>query len=163
MFEKLGERLKRHRQIRREMQKDLAALLGVGVHQYQRYEAGKVDLPSSKLLALADHFGVSTDYLLGRTDELSRNDYTRLIKACQDEQAKSKAVFAERLKACRNATKLTQKEAAKKFGVDERYWQKYEAGDATPTYSGFLKLADFFGVSLDYLAGRTDDPDPPRR
>jgi transcriptional regulator with XRE-family HTH domain len=35
---------------------------------YQRYEKGEVDPPSSKLVVLANYFGVSTDYLLGRTD-----------------------------------------------------------------------------------------------
>ena len=35
---------------------------------YQDYEAGKVDPPTSKLIALADYFDVSIDYLVGRTD-----------------------------------------------------------------------------------------------
>lgn len=49
-------------------QTDLADFLGIKLRTYQDYEAGKVDIPSSKLIALADYFDVSLDYLVGRSD-----------------------------------------------------------------------------------------------
>lgn len=57
--------------LRREkgkMQKDVANHLGISERGYQHYELGerKPDIPM--LIALADYFGVSTDYLLDRTD-----------------------------------------------------------------------------------------------
>lgn len=36
---------------------------------YQRYENAEREPDATALLALADYFGVTTDYLLGRTDE----------------------------------------------------------------------------------------------
>ena len=36
--------------------------------QYQRFETGKQKPGSDSLLSLADHFGVSLDYLAGRSD-----------------------------------------------------------------------------------------------
>jgi transcriptional regulator with XRE-family HTH domain len=46
----------------------MADLLGFTTRNYQDYEGGRVDPPTSKTLALADYFGCSVDYLLGRTD-----------------------------------------------------------------------------------------------
>lgn len=47
-------------------QKEMAELLDCTVQHYQRMEYGKVNLPSTTLMFLADYFGVTTDYLLGR-------------------------------------------------------------------------------------------------
>lgn len=44
-------------------------MLECTVQHYQRIEYGKVNLPSTTLIFLADYFGVTTDYLLGRTEE----------------------------------------------------------------------------------------------
>lgn len=54
-------------------QKDVAVFLGVTERHYQLTEAGGVDLPMSKLIALADYFDVSLDYLVGRSDNPKRN------------------------------------------------------------------------------------------
>ena len=50
------------------MAKSMADNLGIGYRNYQRYERGEIDPPTSKLIQLADFFDVSADYLLGRTD-----------------------------------------------------------------------------------------------
>lgn len=47
-------------------QKEIAQRLGIGQQGYQRYEAGLSLPPPDKLSMLAELFGVSTDYLLGR-------------------------------------------------------------------------------------------------
>ena len=48
-------------------QKDLAQLLGVHQTTYSEYELGKLNIPVAALHKLADYYGVSVDYLLGRT------------------------------------------------------------------------------------------------
>ena len=48
-------------------QSKIAQAAGISTTQYQNYEYGKSEPTASVLLALADFFGVSTDYLLGRT------------------------------------------------------------------------------------------------
>jgi transcriptional regulator with XRE-family HTH domain len=50
-------------------QKDLADLLKVHQTTYSDYELGRLNIPISALHALADFYGVSIDYLLGRTNE----------------------------------------------------------------------------------------------
>lgn len=49
-------------------QRDLAAYLRCSQVSYSYYELGKRDIPTDVLLRLADYYGTSTDYLLGRTD-----------------------------------------------------------------------------------------------
>jgi len=39
------------------------------LRNYQRIEHGEINIPSLTLCALADYFGVTTDYLLGRSQE----------------------------------------------------------------------------------------------
>ena len=46
----------------------MAELLGVKLRAYQYYESEGRNPTLDNLVALADYFGVTTDYLLGRTD-----------------------------------------------------------------------------------------------
>lgn len=63
-----AERLRNLRLNQNVMAKTMASELGITPRNYQRYERGEVDPPTSKTVFLADFFNVSTDYLLGRTD-----------------------------------------------------------------------------------------------
>lgn len=50
------------------LQKQVAEGIGVPLRTYQRYEYGEREPSASIIVALANFFNVSTDYLLGRTD-----------------------------------------------------------------------------------------------
>ena len=50
------------------LKKDLAAAINVSIMGLYRYEKGERQLPTDKLIALADYFDVSLDYLVGRSD-----------------------------------------------------------------------------------------------
>ena len=63
------------------------------------------------------------------------------------------------LKRCRKLRKVTQKQAATAANVSESMYQFYEYGRNEPTASVLVALADYFDVSLDYLVGRSDDPE----
>ncbi len=47
-------------------QKQAADILGITQQQYQLYESGKREMPMHHFITLADHYGVSLDYLAGR-------------------------------------------------------------------------------------------------
>ncbi len=64
----LHERIYALRKEKKEKQTETAAAIGLTVRQYQRYEAGEQKPNFDNLCALADHFGVTLDYLAGRTD-----------------------------------------------------------------------------------------------
>ncbi|MGN1081825.1 MAG: helix-turn-helix domain-containing protein [Acutalibacteraceae bacterium] len=48
-------------------QTQIAQILGIQQTVYSRYERGYQTIPIEHLLKLADHYGVTTDYMLGRT------------------------------------------------------------------------------------------------
>lgn len=50
-------------------QTEIAKILMVSQATYSRYENGTLDLPTAALIALADFYHVSVDYLLGRADK----------------------------------------------------------------------------------------------
>lgn len=63
-----NERLKQLRKEQKITQSDVAAALGVTIRQYQRWESGEQTTVLENLIALADFFDVSLDYLCGRSD-----------------------------------------------------------------------------------------------
>ena len=63
----LPERLKKLRKEKKVTQKEIAAELKIDQSNYAGYESGRRVPPPDKLIILADYFGVTTDYLLGRT------------------------------------------------------------------------------------------------
>lgn len=48
-------------------QKALAQILSVTQTTYSKYELGKINIPIEVFIKLADYYGTSVDYLLGRT------------------------------------------------------------------------------------------------
>lgn len=55
------------------MQKEIAQSVQIPLRTYQRYENGEREPNASAIIALANYFEVSTDYLLGITDNPNRN------------------------------------------------------------------------------------------
>ena len=66
--------------------------------------------------------------------------------------------FTERLVSLRKDQNLTQKQLALGLSLSEVAIQNYESGRRKPAYDVLIALADYFDVSLDYLVGRSDDP-----
>ena len=69
------------------------------------------------------------------------------------------ANFSERVKELRLKNHMTQVALGKILGVQQDAISTYENGKFYPEVRNLLILADYFGVSLDYLMGRTDDPE----
>ena len=67
-----------------------------------------------------------------------------------------KHILAERLRACRKAKGLTQRDVAIYCDITEKAYQNYELMTREPKLEIVVKLAEFFEVSVDYLVGRTD-------
>lgn len=49
-------------------QKEMAKILNCSQQVYSNYELGQRDIPTSILIALAEYYNVTTDYILGLTD-----------------------------------------------------------------------------------------------
>lgn len=66
--------------------------------------------------------------------------------------------FFNRLRSCREKKGISQEDTARELDIRYSTYRRYERGGTEPTISDAARIADFFGVSLDYLAGRSDEP-----
>ena len=71
-----------------------------------------------------------------------------------------KDILAKRLRECREKTGFTQIKVATYCDITEKAYQNYESGAHEPKISILMRIARFYGVSIDYLVGLTDDPTP---
>ena len=62
-------RLRDLREDHDKTQSEIAQVIGTSQTMYARYERGANELPIRHLIQLADYYQVSTDYILGRTDQ----------------------------------------------------------------------------------------------
>lgn len=69
----LYRRLRDLREDRDLTQTQMGVILSCSQRVYSNYERGEIDLPTHTLIKLADYYGVSVDYLLGRTDNPDLN------------------------------------------------------------------------------------------
>lgn len=65
-------------------------------------------------------------------------------------------IFAERLLELRREKGISQAVLAKQLGVSYAVVCYWETDRSEPTAPNLVKISDFFGVSVDYLLGRTD-------
>ena len=65
-------------------------------------------------------------------------------------------MFKDRLRAARLSRGFTAQTLADQLCMGLRNYQKYESGDARPTFEGLVTLADFLSVPTDFLLGRDD-------
>lgn len=68
------------------------------------------------------------------------------------------SLLSERLKKTRLDKSITQKAVADYLGIAEVSYQRFEYGSSKPRLDSIIGIANYFGVSLDYLVGRTDNP-----
>lgn len=61
-----------------------------------------------------------------------------------------------RLKTLRKEKNLSQADLGELLEVSSRQYQRYEYGEQELSIDGWIYLADFYNVSLDYLVGRSD-------
>ena len=61
-----------------------------------------------------------------------------------------------RIKALREDRDLRQSDVAAATGIDQRTLSNYETGKTNPDSFAIIKLAEFFGVTCDYLLGVND-------
>lgn len=67
-------------------------------------------------------------------------------------------MFALRLKELREQKGLSQKAFSMKLGVSQSTVGMWESKKREPNFETAKKIADFFNVSVDYILGRTNEP-----
>jgi len=66
-----------------------------------------------------------------------------------------------RLKELRTDRKLLQKDVADFLGVERTTYVKYESGVSEPSINTLTRLAEYFGVSVDYILGQSETKKSP--
>lgn len=144
------KRLKELRQEKNLRQEDLGKLFNATKSAVSMWENGKREPDRETFLALADFFGVTVDYLMGR-DGLPENSSTGTTS---DVECLPFPQFPSKLKDLRKGCKLTQEAIAETLGVSQASITSWENGKRMPDIEMLVKLADYFNVSTDYLLGR---------
>ena len=65
----------------------------------------------------------------------------------------------ENIRSLRIDGGYTQKQIAEYLHIRQNTYSQYENGVIELTAERLVKLADFYNVSIDYLLGRTDNPE----
>lgn len=129
-------------------QKYVAVMLGVSPSAISQWEKGTTYPSSENLAALAELYGVSIDYLMGKADDAPTQE---------PEDAKQPTrLDTDRLRRLRTERMLTQAALGEELGLSESTVCMYERGEREPSFNTLCRLADFFGVTTDYLLGRSD-------
>lgn len=64
-----------------------------------------------------------------------------------------------RIRELREERGCLQRNIADYLGCTQQTYSRYETGEVEPSVWVLAKLANFFGVSVDYIMGLTDDPE----
>lgn len=141
----------RYEELRLDLEKsqtDIAEVLDVKRNTYSKWENCINDMSLEKSNTLSNYYETSLDYLLGLSHkrnyipERNQIDYQLLSK---------------RMLQLRKESDLTQEEISDKLGFTQRAYAYYEKGERIPKTLKLLVIAQYYGVSADYLVGRTDN------
>lgn len=131
-------------------QGDIANILKVKRNTYSKWENEINDMPVEQANVLANYYKVTFDYMLGLTRNKNTTDRDLLVDW---------TLFSERLAKLRKDAKLSQKQVSEKLGFAQQTYSHFEVGDRKPTTLKVVIIAQFYNKSVDYILGRTDNPD----
>lgn len=66
--------------------------------------------------------------------------------------------YGDILKRLRKSNNLSQQELTDRLKINRSTYARYETSSTQPDYDTLNKLADFFGVTTDFILGRSDNP-----
>lgn len=136
------KKLKELREEYGETQAEVAALLGISDNAITRYEKGQREPSLKNLKKLASHFNVSVDELIAdiETEPMQKRKPMNNLQKLRVERG------------------MTLDELSNETGINRVTINQYERNARRKSMGSFIKLADYYDVSLDYLFNRTNEP-----
>ena len=92
----------------------------------------------------------------GQLGTLLKEEFSS-FQGYKDKRTDRKVAVGRRLQKVRKERGLMQKEVADQTGINDVTLSGYEIGKSEPNKEALVRLADVYGVSLDYLMCRTDE------
>lgn len=69
-------------------------------------------------------------------------------------------LYINRLKECREKIGISKQETARRIGISQPAYLRYESGDRKPSLQTTKEIARVLNTSVDYLVGNSDDNTP---
>lgn len=120
---------------------EIAADLCITQQTLYNYLDGKTLPKYRELILLADYFNCSIDYMVGREHEKETK-----FKKCPP--------FSQSLKEVFKTHGTSESKIHKKVKISRSRFYAWLAGKSRPTLNNLIKLADYFGCTIDFLVGR---------
>lgn len=128
-------------------QEEMGKILNVGRVAISQWENTVKIIPLNKLNAYANYFNVSLDYITKLSDEKKKTKKIML----------DKETIGRNIRLLRKEFKLTQKDLANVLNTSHSTISAYEAGKTMLLTVFALQICEKYGISLDYLCGRTNN------
>jgi len=136
-----SERISELKQEKEISSHDLATVVGVDRRTIDCWRSGDYQLQLNHAIKLADFFECSLEYLMGRSDDVTK--YT--FKPCPPFYSRFLAVLGER--------GITTYRLRKDSPIKGGHLSKWKEG-CNPLMVTLITVANYLDVSLDYLVGR---------
>ena len=130
-------------------QLQLAKETGLKKSALGHWEIGTRTPNATAVIILSRYFQVSTDYLLKLSEDNS-------IKHGEDTFNVDLTTFNNRLKALRLNLNKSQKDLATETKISQPSINFWERGKCLPNAIAIITLANYLGVTTDYLLGESD-------
>ncbi len=124
---------------------ELARRIGLPHGQFTKYFLG-VPPEFESAIKIANYFHCSLDYLFGLTDKFTKTKCLLVL---------DRYSFIEKYLKLLEKNKVSHFAVCKEIGISEKnlsYWKKHNL----PTTQVVIKIADYFGVSIDCLVCKID-------
>ncbi len=142
-----GGNLKKIRMENNLSQNDIAKILNVARSGYAMWESGYNIIPIKQLIALADYFHISVDYIL------ALNSNKTIIKNSINQEK-----IKIRIKEFRKENNLNQEQLAASLYTTKSVISGYETGRYIIATPFLYSICKNYNISADYLLGRTNEP-----
>ncbi len=157
MNSRLPYTLKKLRTKKGLSQQAVADVLGFSRSTLGNYEQGTRTPDLATMSSFADFYGVTIDYLQGRSSSQSLNYEDEISPSASVEESRTMKL-PNRMRELRRLNKFSQEDIAIKLGISTSAYGFYEQGKTIPNAKTLEFLADLYGVTVDYLLGRNCDP-----
>lgn len=139
----VSNRMKLLRNEQQFTQKQVAEATGIKEDDYKNYEQNKANPSIDSLIAIAEFYQVSLDFLLELTE-------SRISNYGQGQRVP----FSQKIGELRNKCFLSTQQLTDELGLSRRMIAYYEEGKKAPSLETLIKIAQFFEVTVDEMVGR---------